>query len=242
MTLRSSLVPTFVHSLAMAAGSWTLKECHLDGTFELRTVVQLLPVTLEKLVLHLGPAMQETYLMSLFSRLPHLQHLAIDLGVPFESLDCGNSEHMFVLDGRLPRLRSLYMCSDPLISLSSRISNLQPHILLPCIEHMAVHLMWHSAPNFVMIHSLRCLKIVLHASPASVPVADEFLRLEVSSGSSLSHLKFISPEKSSLHIHVVVWKAGVKLSPDNVDGVEVHDCGALPAVDCPFAMPRFHLH
>lgn len=228
-TLHSPTVPPFVQSLAMAAGSWTLRECSLDGAFDLDIVVGLLPATLEKLVLHLNPATTHKSSMSVFSRLTHLQHLAIDLGIPFDTVDC-SKQAGFVLDTKLPCLQTLYMCTEPVTLLKGAYLS----TLLPCIEHLAVHVIWRYAGPFVTLPSLRCLKIKLHATPVSLgnPPDTGRVWLNVYPEASLLRLKVIGPEVRSFKIHVAIAKHGVELSCDNVDHVVTER--ELALADCPF--------
>lgn len=225
-TLDSPTVAPFVQSLAMAAGSWTLQECHLDGIFDLHIVVGLLPTTLKKLVLHLNPATTHKGLMAVFSRLTHLQHLAIDLGIPFDTVDCCKAEAGFCLDAKLPCLQTLYMCTEPL--------TLQPgtclSTVLPCIQYMAVHVTFRFAAQFVALQSLRCLKIKLHQPPGSVAYYTE--SLVVHAASNLSTLKVVGPEARLFKIVVAVQKAGVDLSCENVDKVVTEH--GLALANCPF--------
>ena len=222
-TLTSPAVPPFVQSLAMAAGSWTLQECHLDGIFDLDIVVGLLPTTLKKLVLHLNPSTTHKRSMAVFSRLTHLQHLAIDLGIPFDTVDCCKAEAGFCLDAKLPCLKTLYMCTEPLTLLPGTYLS----TLLPCIQYMAVHVTF--AAQFVALQSLRCLKIKLHAPP----VFDAYTEsLVVHPASNLSTLKVVGPETRPCKIVVAVQKAGVDLSCENVDKVVTEHGFAL--ADCPF--------
>ena len=218
----------------MANGSWTLKECHIDGDFNLRAVVEILPVTLENSVLHLRPERQGENELSGMSRLSNLQHLAIDLGVPFESLDCSTQtvENVIIFKCSLPKLRSLYMCTNPVALFSASV---ELHRLLPCIEHMAMHVLWTHASPFLMLDSLRCVKMKLHAPQFSLG-NDSICDLAVPPTSSLSQLKLIGPEKRVRRIKIDVWKWGIDLKCDNVDGVTSRQFPVLPAADCPFDM------
>lgn len=206
-------------------------------------------MTLEKLVLHLRPEKQGACEMAVLSRLSNLQHLAIDLGVPFDSLDCSkpiNSDHRvqgFILNCSLPRLRSLYMCTSPVVVLSVAHPHpdFQLHRLFPCIEYLALHVLWNSATAFFMLDSLRCLKMKMHAPPFSLQNGNR-CSLAVPTSSSLSQLKLIGPERHVLCIDVAVWKGGVDLKCENVDSIVVHHDPAdgttavLPTADCPFDM------
>lgn len=218
----------------MASGSWTLKECHIDGDFIFNTVVELLPVTLEKLVLHLSPTKHATrkHKMSCFSRLSNLTYLSIDFGVPFDSLDCSGMDHLFVFNCRLPRLRSLYMCTTPVVlSAEHGFPGTELHSLLPCIEHMALHVIWHVAPAVIMLHSLRCLKMKMHAPLASQTGYPCYLTIP--SGCSLSRLTVIGPEEHNVRICVAVWKQELDLNCVNVSDVALCHESVLHT-DCPF--------
>ena len=124
------------------------------------------------------------------------------------------------------------MCTTPIMLLSGNYGFEGPelHSLLPCTEHMALHVTWHYAPEIIRLHSLWCVQMKKHAPLASTEAGRQ-CHLTVPSSCSLSQLRVIGPKDHISRICIAVWKGGLGLNCVNVSNVALCHESVLTGAD-----------
>ena len=231
-TLTSPTLPFFVHAMVLACGSWPIQVCHLDGPFHLEIIVDLLPQTLRQLVLKPEPAtLHMHYPMAIFARFPHLEHLQIDLGIPAGTIDIFELKHIVVSEeGCMPKLKSLYVSPQPLVS-SSQSSMTR---FFPCLQYLVANVDYRFSQNILDMPNLKFLSLTLSVQVGHGYDVLNHHYLSIPAWTKLQKGHFFGPLHEPLQLHLHVHKAGLDIRCSNIDFVVLRSDKQLTS-ECPFS-------
>ena len=217
--LQCPTLPVFVHAMILASGSWPIQVCHLDGPFQLRIAVGLLPKTLRQLVLKPEPTtLQEHHPLDIFTRFPQLKHLQIDLGIPAGTIDPFEPKHIVLTeDGCMPKLKSLYISPQPLMfAMRSNMTH-----FFPCLHYLVASIDYRFSQNVLHMPNLKFLSLTLSVQAALIPDKIQHHYLSIPAWTKLQKAHFFGPPHELLRLYLHVHKAGLDIRCMNIHCVEL---------------------
>lgn len=167
--LSSKTLPMFSQSMVMAAGSWNLTHCHLNGPFNFHLTVTLLPTTIESLMLQPeAAALDDMQSLNNFARFTRLSYLKINLGAPLNSYTATETCEFYLTDP-IPSLKSLSITPFPL-SLPYVNAGDSPSTVLPGLEELNMHAEYQLAKVILQMPRLKLLSLVIFVVQVRLPI------------------------------------------------------------------------
>ena len=206
--LSSKMLPMFSQLMVMAAGSWNLTHCHLNGPFNYHLTVTLLPTTIECLLLQPeAAALDERQSLNIFGRFPRLSNLEINLGVPVNSFTATETSEFYLTDP-IPSLKSLSITPFPLFLPYVNAGD-SPSTILPVLEELHMHAELLLAKVILQMPRLKLLSLVIFVAQDRWPVK-QLIFWTIPLGMQKLHLT--GPRHPYVHITVQIPETHKRMS------------------------------
>ena len=190
-----------------------LTSCQLSGNFQLMSMVQSLPVSLQHLVLEQDhcKCRQRAFSLSMFGKFGCLRTLHIDIWYFLLGFD--GDPRSYILDVALPSLETLYLLhaghflQSPDFALAA---------CLPSLRHVGANVDLNCAQALLNLPELEVAALKLTKNPNG-----NVAHLTVSKSSKLNWLVLDTTKLAETRVKVVVDKAGVSIECMNLE-VDFH--------------------